>query len=321
MATRCELARGRTPPHADDPRDTRLRRAHRHLEPGVLAAMHEAKFFRLWIPSDTGGCKPTRRRRWKWSRRRHGRRRDRLEPDDRLGLRRSRVASRRHDGARDLGRCEVDRGRCAASDRQGARRRRRLHGRGTLVVRQRHPQQQWWAAGCVVHDGDMPRKTASGGPETRLVFFPASDGELIDTWTTGGMRGTGSHDYAIKDLFIPIERTMPVDAPSRLPDPLYNLADDGPDGQRDGHGAARHRACRDRRLCRDGRKQDVARFHHCRGEQAGDPGRCRPRRSVARAARSWLLWHGRARRGTTCRPDAPYRQGRRRRCDLPVSMR
>src|ERR1700761_926857 len=28
---------------------------HRHLEPGVLAAMHEAKFFRMMIPADTGG--------------------------------------------------------------------------------------------------------------------------------------------------------------------------------------------------------------------------------------------------------------------------
>ena len=57
----------------------------------------------------------------------------------------------------------------------------------------------------------------------RLVFFPASDGELIDTWTIGGMRGTGSHDYAIKELFIPAERTLAMDAPSRLDDPLYRF--------------------------------------------------------------------------------------------------
>src|SRR5262249_8827048 len=58
-----------------------------------------------------------------------------------------------------------------------------------------------------------------------LVFFPAGEGELIDTWTVGGMRGTGSHDYAINDLFIPIERTIaqPFIAPSRLQDPLYQL--------------------------------------------------------------------------------------------------
>ena len=67
---------------------------------------------------------------------------------------------------------------------------------------------KWWAAGCVVHDSDTPCKTASGGPETRLVFFPAADGELIDTWSVGGMRGTGSHDYAIQELFVPAERTI-----------------------------------------------------------------------------------------------------------------
>jgi alkylation response protein AidB-like acyl-CoA dehydrogenase len=55
----------------------------------------------------------------------------------------------------------------------------------------------------------------------RLVFFPASDGELIDTWATGGMRGTGSHDYAIKELFIPAERVLAMDAPARLDAPLY----------------------------------------------------------------------------------------------------
>jgi alkylation response protein AidB-like acyl-CoA dehydrogenase len=70
----------------------------------------------------------------------------------------------------------------------------------------------WWTGGCTLEDG-----------KARLVFFPASDGELIDTWTTGGMRGTGSHDYAIKELFIPADRIVAMDAPARLDDPLYRF--------------------------------------------------------------------------------------------------
>jgi alkylation response protein AidB-like acyl-CoA dehydrogenase len=69
----------------------------------------------------------------------------------------------------------------------------------------------------------MPKKSASGETETRLVFFPAEEGELIDTWDAGGMRGTGSHDYAIKDLCIPAEYVIPLAGPSRLADPLYRL--------------------------------------------------------------------------------------------------
>lgn len=81
----------------------------------------------------------------------------------------------------------------------------------------------WLLGGCVVYDGDAPIKTATGDPAVRLVFFPAQEGETIDTWDTGGMRGTGSHDYAIQELFIPAERTLPLYAPSRLDDPLYRM--------------------------------------------------------------------------------------------------
>ena len=67
---------------------------------------------------------------------------------------------------------------------------------------------------------DAPRSPA---PEPWLVFFPAADGELIDNWDVGGLRGTGSHDYAVCGLFVPRARAIPFDAAPRAPGPLYRL--------------------------------------------------------------------------------------------------
>jgi alkylation response protein AidB-like acyl-CoA dehydrogenase len=80
----------------------------------------------------------------------------------------------------------------------------------------------WLIGNCVVHDGDSPRLGVDGMPETRVVFFPASEAEVIDTWRTGGLRGTGSHDYAVTDTFVPSERSFDALAPSpQQPGRLY----------------------------------------------------------------------------------------------------
>jgi alkylation response protein AidB-like acyl-CoA dehydrogenase len=64
----------------------------------------------------------------------------------------------------------------------------------------------WLMGGCVVRDGDAP--------QARMVFFPASDAEVIDTWTVSGLCGTGSHDIAVRDLAVPVTRSV---APSHEP--------------------------------------------------------------------------------------------------------
>jgi alkylation response protein AidB-like acyl-CoA dehydrogenase len=196
----------------------------RRLEPGVLAAMHEARLFRMMLPADVGG----------------------LQTDLTTAMRVVETVAAA-DGATGWT-LMIGAAHGVLASRLGADVAREIWGADTAVVAgalrptgkarvvdggfvcdgrwsfaSGIDHSTWWAAGCVVHDGDTPRKTEAGAPVTRMVFFPAAQGERIDTWTVGGMRGTGSHDYAVKDLFIPVERTLPVDAPSRLPDTLYNM--------------------------------------------------------------------------------------------------
>ena len=46
----------------------------------------------------------------------------------------------------------------------------------------------------------------------RFCFVPGSVVEFHDTWFTGGMRGSGSLDYSVNDVFVPAERTLEVGA-------------------------------------------------------------------------------------------------------------
>ena len=62
---------------------------------------------------------------------------------------------------------------------------------------------------CKVFDGDTPRRRANGDQEVRIAFFyPKALARIVDTWNVSGMRGTGSHDIEVEDLFVPEERTF-----------------------------------------------------------------------------------------------------------------
>jgi indole-3-acetate monooxygenase len=61
----------------------------------------------------------------------------------------------------------------------------------------------WMILLCTVHEDGKPRLSSAGTPENRFMLCPASACEIIDTWTVSGLRGTGSHDVAVRDLFVP----------------------------------------------------------------------------------------------------------------------
>jgi alkylation response protein AidB-like acyl-CoA dehydrogenase len=60
----------------------------------------------------------------------------------------------------------------------------------------------WMFAGCLL--------PTSGDPVMRVAALPKSDLEVLDTWYTGGLRGTGSHDVVATDVFVPDRRIMSV---------------------------------------------------------------------------------------------------------------
>jgi indole-3-acetate monooxygenase len=81
----------------------------------------------------------------------------------------------------------------------------------------------WMVGGCRIFDGDQPRLQADGTPVTRLLFFPAAACEILDTWYTAGLRGTGSHDYAVAEQFVPAAQALSFREPPVQPGPLYAL--------------------------------------------------------------------------------------------------
>jgi alkylation response protein AidB-like acyl-CoA dehydrogenase len=81
----------------------------------------------------------------------------------------------------------------------------------------------WLHVGCHLYDGDQPRLGPDGRPIYLRCVVPAAQAEVIDTWHTTGMRGTGSHDWALTDVFIPEERVHGVIDQWPRPQPLYRF--------------------------------------------------------------------------------------------------
>jgi len=80
----------------------------------------------------------------------------------------------------------------------------------------------WVKGTCIVMDGDKPLMSSAGTLQTRSVLVPAHQATIKDTWTVVGMRGTGSHDFAVEDVFVPEAHTYSVNDPARETGPLYH---------------------------------------------------------------------------------------------------
>lgn len=81
----------------------------------------------------------------------------------------------------------------------------------------------WISSTALVDVDEHP----DGDAESIMVYFRSQDCEIIDTWDTMGMRGTGSNDITVDDVFVPESRTFPMvpefEPGSHYRGPLYRL--------------------------------------------------------------------------------------------------
>ncbi|MGE5271850.1 MAG: acyl-CoA dehydrogenase family protein [Thiohalocapsa sp.] len=73
--------------------------------------------------------------------------------------------------------------------------------------------------GChvpLIEADGRPRLQADGTPVVRTMLFPKSATTFTDIWHTIGLRGTGSDQYSVKDLFVP--QAYSIDVLSRRGD-------------------------------------------------------------------------------------------------------
>jgi indole-3-acetate monooxygenase len=90
-------------------------------------------------------------------------------------------------------------------------------------------ESQWMLANFEIVDGDQPRLNPDGTPALFRGFFRPSEVAIVDTWDMTGMRGTGSHDWTVTDVFVPEHRTVHVEGRlltnqwHRWPGTLYAL--------------------------------------------------------------------------------------------------
>jgi alkylation response protein AidB-like acyl-CoA dehydrogenase len=76
--------------------------------------------------------------------------------------------------------------------------------------------------GALLCESGKPVVGPSGAPEMLQIALRASEINILDTWRVTGLRGTGSHDFAIDNLLVAAERALPLNIATPVErGPLY----------------------------------------------------------------------------------------------------
>jgi alkylation response protein AidB-like acyl-CoA dehydrogenase len=67
---------------------------------------------------------------------------------------------------------------------------------------------QYVAAGFIPIDDGRPRMVSDAIPELMVAFVPRDEITFTDGWHVQGLKGTGSYDYNVEDVFVPAYRAI-----------------------------------------------------------------------------------------------------------------
>jgi alkylation response protein AidB-like acyl-CoA dehydrogenase len=106
-----------------------------------------------------------------------------------------------------------------------------VQGKATAVDGGYRATGKWtFASGCanatllgghcyILGKDGTPRKRANGNPLDRTLLFDKSKAKIHDMWHTLGLRGTASYTYEVDDLFVPEEETFDREDPAATFEP------------------------------------------------------------------------------------------------------
>src|SRR5919106_5655079 len=70
-------------------------------------------------------------------------------------------------------------------------------------------ESSWMLGSFQILDGSQPRRNPEGTSVYWRGVFPRSEAQVVEgSWDVSGLRGTGSFDWTVEDVFLPERRTM-----------------------------------------------------------------------------------------------------------------
>ena len=70
-------------------------------------------------------------------------------------------------------------------------------------------ESSWMLGSFQILDGGQPRRSPDGTSIYWRGVFPRSEAQVVEgSWDVSGLRGTGSFDWTVEDVFLPERRTM-----------------------------------------------------------------------------------------------------------------
>jgi hypothetical protein len=104
--------------------------------------------------------------------------------------------------------------RCSAAlrqlnppDTQSGRGRQEVRVSGQWSLVSGYELADWIPVMSGLTEGTETRMRAPGVPESRMAYVPKGAYRIVDTWYVGGLRGTGSHDVVVDNVFVPAEQS------------------------------------------------------------------------------------------------------------------